>query len=454
MKLDLTSLGIGGGGSAGPGNGRTAAAVRTVEGLLYPAKRQRLDDASRVVRVGLIAAAGFFGLLLLFSLLVPISGAASAAGEVTTSGSRVLIQPSASGVVAELLVTEGQFVRAGQPLLRLNGVRSGAAAEQAQARRDGLRALQARLTAERDELDAIAFPTDLTQRANQPHVAGLLQAQNAIFARHQELLAAERTSAATRSDGAEAQRTGAAQQLALINEELTGIRKLYRRGYARKTQVLALERAAAELQAQQGSGAAGVAEAQLDIARVRSRQAMDVVSQLAQVDAQLAQVDPALRVTRYDAERDLLRAPVDGQVSGVTRLGAGTVVSAGTTVMEVVPSGRALIVEALIPPADIDDVRLGSAATLRFTTINPRAHGAYEGEVIALSPARVPGASEGTSGFRVQVRVADPTALERDGVRLQPGIPVTVQVRTHDRTLFNYLFAPVGDAMSGAFREE
>ncbi len=137
------------------------------------------------------------------------------------------------------------------------------------------------------------------------------------------MLDAERRTASSRSDSAEAQRDGADKQLALIEDELAGIRQLYRKGYARKTQVRALERAAVELQAQQGSGAAAVEQSQLEIARVRSRQTMDTVSQLAQVEAQLAQVDPALRVTRYDAERDVLRAPVAGQISGVARVGPG-----------------------------------------------------------------------------------------------------------------------------------
>lgn len=451
MKLDFSSFGMGGGGGGGAPGGR--AAMRKLDALLYPPKRRRLDDAGRVIRVGLIAAGFFFGALVLFSLLAPISGAAIAAGEVTTSGSRVVIQPQASGVVAELLVHEGQLVRAGQPLVRLNSVRSAAAAEQAQARRDGLRALQARLIAERDGAEEISFPADLTARAGDARVAGLLASQSAIFQRRLELADAERDSASARADGAQSQRTGAAEQLALINEELAGIRKLYRQGYARKSQLLALERAAAELAAQRGSGDATLAQARVDVARVESRQVMDTVAQLAEVEGQLAQADPALRVSRYNAERDLLRAPVAGQVSGVARLGPGTVVSGGTTMMEVVPTGRALIVEALIPPQDVDDVRVGSKATLRFTTINPREHGSYDGTVLTLSPAKVTGGN-GIGGFHAQIRVDDPAALERDGVRLQPGLPVAVQVRTADRTLFNYLFAPVEDAMSRAFREE
>jgi HlyD family type I secretion membrane fusion protein len=180
---------------------------------------------------------------------------------------------------------------------------------------------------------------------------------------------------------------------------------------------------------------------------------MNTVAELAKVEEQLAQVDPALRVSRFDEARDTLRAPVAGRVSGVAKIGPGTVVGGGSTMMEIVPDGRALVVEATIRPEDIDDVRLGAPATLRFTSINPRGQSSFEGKVVALSPARVAD-SQGRGFFRAQIMVNDPQALERNKIRLQPGVPVAVHVKTQSRTLFDYLFAPIEDSMSGAFREE
>ena len=439
MKLEFLSSG---GGSSGRFD------FRQWRGEPLP-----LDDASRVIRVGLIAAGFFFGLLLVFALVAPISGAASAVGEVTTGGGRITVQPVSGGVVRQVLAREGQAVRAGQPVVLLNGVRSTAAYQQAQAKRDALRALQARLIAERDGQSMVAFPPDLTRRAEEPAVAAARAAQSAIFQRRRARLGAERAIAREDLRAAEAQRTGAVKQRALIEDELVGIRSLYRRGYARLTQVRALERAAAELEAASGLGGAAVARANFALARVVDQQIMANASELGQIEADLAQVDPALRVVRLDAERDVLRAPVDGRVSGLARVGAGAVVPSGRTLMEIVPNGRPRIVEADIRPVDIDEVRVGSAGTLRCTTVNPRGRSSVDGTVVSLSPARV--VEEGGRGaFRAQITVDDPAALRRGGVALQPGVPVTVQVKTKARTLFDYLFAPLGDVMSGAFREE
>ncbi|VVT21794.1 HlyD family secretion protein/membrane fusion protein, protease secretion system [Sphingomonas sp. EC-HK361] len=445
MKLDFLS--IGGGGPAGHGAHRfDLFAPRSTE-------PPPLDDARHIIRVGIITAALFFGLLLLFSVAAPISGAAVASGEVATAGTAIVVQPETSGLVTQVLVSEGQHVAAGQPLVRMNGVRSGAAAEQAQAKRDALRALQARLIAERDGADTVAFPPDLTQRMADPNVASAVAAQNAIFKRHHDILAADRSIAVTQSDTAAAQRSGARKQLALINDELAGIRQLYAKGYARKTQVRSLERAAAELQAESATAGSSVARSNLERAKLADEQTMQTVSQLAQVDEQLAQVDPALRVTQYDANRDVLRAPAAGRVSGLAKIGPGTVLGGGRTVMELVPDGRALIVEANIKPADIDDVRVGSPATLRFTTINPRGSSSFNGKVVALSPMQLT-TPQGAAYFRAQIAVSDPAALKREHVALRPGVPVTVHVKTHARTLFDYLFTPLEDAASGAFREE
>ncbi len=444
MKLDFLALGGGGGGHRAHRFDMFAAPGNTPPPL---------DDARHIVRVGVVVALLFFGLLLAFALIAPISGAATAVGEVTTSGTTIVIQPQTSGVVTQVMVTEGQRVASGQPLVRMNGVRSGAAAEQAQARRDALRALQARLIAERDGAARIAFPPDLTRRIVDPAIQGALAAQSAIFARRQDILAADRDIAATQTVGATAQREGAQRQLALIQDELAGIRRLYAQGYARKTQVRSLERAAAELEAQALTAGSDVARSNLSRAKLASEQTMQTLNQLQQVTEQLAQVDPSLRVTRYDAERDVLRAPAAGRVSGVTRIGQGSVLAGGRTVMEIVPDGRTLIVDAKIDPADIDDVRIGSHAALRFSTVNPRGQSSFDGKVVALSPMQVTGA-DGARYFKAQIALADPDVLARQGVNLQPGIPVTVHVTTQSRTLWDYLFAPLSDAASGAFREE
>ncbi|WP_315760837.1 HlyD family type I secretion periplasmic adaptor subunit [Sphingomonas sp. Y38-1Y] len=438
MKLDFLHS-----GGAAPGSKAFS--------IWEPAVARPLDDARHVVRTGLVVAGLFFGALLLFAFLAPISGAAVAPGEVTTSGDRIVIQPPAGGVVTRVRVAEGQRVIAGQPLVELNGTRAGALLEQAQARRDALLARQARLIAQRDDSAAIAFPQALTARAGQPAAASAIATEQAIFRRHREIRAAERGMAAADSDAAVATRSGAQRQLALIRDELRVMRGLYEKGYARRTQVRALERAAAELETQTVTGGAGIAKARLEQARLGETQMAQVVTELGQIEAQLAQLGPSLRVTRYDASLSELRAPVAGRVSSLAAIGQGSVVGGGATLMQIVPDRRTLIVEARIRPQDIDDVRVGQVTKLRFTSVNPRTHGSVDGRVTALSPAPI--AERSGQYFRAQIIVSDPDALAGEGVTLQPGLPVTATIETEARTLADYLLAPLGDAFARAFRE-
>jgi HlyD family type I secretion membrane fusion protein len=445
MKLDFLDFG-GGAGAAVP------RSRRIIDRRMRQLDVVPLDHADKVVRVGLIAAGAFVGLFVLFGLLAPISSAAIAPGEVVVSGNRLVVQPITSGLVSEILVQEGQSVRAGQPLVRLNGIRSGAQLKQAQARRDALVALRSRLVAERDGLAEIAFPADLGQRAADPGVSQLLQAQRSLFARHGALLGADRGTAEMQLVAARARHAAAERQLALINDELEGFYTLYKKGFARKTTIRSLERTAAQLNADRISGAAAVREAEIQQARVRDQQVSDIVGQLNSVDQQLAQVTPQLDVNRYLADRDVLKAPVAGRVSGIAAIGPGTVIGGGKTLMEIVPSGRTLIVEARVKPQDIDDVRLGQEATVRFTSVNPHGKTAFKGKIITLSPDRIAG--EGAAYYKAQIAIDDPSAAKEDGLTLQPGIPASVTIKTQDRTMIDYFMAPFSDAVSRAFREE
>jgi len=449
MKIEFPFSGFGGGAPSPAGaNDGAATAIRHEK---FP--QGSLDDPRKVTRTGLVTGGLFLGMLGLFAVLAPLSEAALSQGQVVTSGDRIVIQPEASGVVDGLLVTEGQRIAAGQPLVRLNGVRSGAAAEQAQAKRDALRALQARLIAERDGLAAMRWPADLVARREDRAVASAIASQQAIFDSHRKVIEADRRIAEQQGRAAGARQTAAREQLRLIEDELTGIRELYARGYARKPQLRALERAAAQLKGDTAVTSGEVEKSALELARFESNQMMQTVAQLGEVEEQLAQVDPALRIVQYDAARDMLRSPVAGRVSGVSKIGKGTVLRGGQTVMEVVPDSRALIVETAVTPKDIDSVRVGMPATLRFPTVNPHGRSDFEGKVVALSPAPITG-ENGEQTFRARIAVSNPALLRREGVTLRPGVPVSVHIRAKDRTLLDYMLSPLTDAFGHMFREQ
>lgn len=413
-----------------------------------------LDDSRRTVRLGLGVAGLFFGVFLLVAGLAPLSGAAVAPGLVTVPGHRQPIQAFGGGMVTRLLVGEGQQVKAGQILVRLNGVVAGARLAQSQSRQDALRLAQARLVAERDEAAAMTPPADLQARAAEPAVADMLRGQQALFEQHRRLYEAETRIQAAKVEEAQTQVDGVTQQLALIRDELSGIQSLYRRGFAPKSRLLALERAQVDLRTGLAQARTRLAEAQLEQQRAASQRAGSILDQLRVAQEQLGQVNPEMSVSRFAAERDLLRAPFAGRVTGVAAIGPGTVLGSGQRVMDLLPDGKALIVEAHIKPQDIDDVKVGAKATVRFTTVNPRGRSSFTGHVTTLSPDRLADGRSGQSYFLAVIAIDDPAALARAGVNLQAGLPAAVNIKTRSRTLLDYLLAPLGDAISGSFREE
>jgi HlyD family type I secretion membrane fusion protein len=442
MKLDFLSVG-------GPA---AATPRRTIDRRMRQLDIQPLDSARRTIRIGLIVGAVFVAIFLAFASFAPISAAAIAPAEVTVSGDRIVVQPVSGGIITQVMVREGQAVRAGQPLVRLNGVRSGAQLAQAQARRDSLRALEARLIAERDGRSVLVFPPDLANRQGEPAVAQAMAAQRQVFAQRAAVLNADLGSSGESLDAARARLTATSRQLALISDELADYQSLYRRGFARKTTIRSLERNQAQLRADMAAATAALNQAQIARTRMDDARGLDLASQLGQVQDQLAQVTPQLDMTRYVADQDVIRAVAAGRVSGVTSMGPGMVIGGGTTLMEIVPTTRAFILEARVKPQDIDDVRIGQPATVRFSTVNPHGKTAFEGRVVTLSPARVD--QGGQSFYKAQIALNDPGEIRREGVALQPGIPASVNIKTEDRSLFDYLLGPITGAISRSFREE
>ena len=407
------------------------------------APKGELDDARGVVRTGLIVFGAIFAAFILIAGLAPINGAAIAPGLVIVAGERQAVQATSDGVVAQMLVREGQAVRGGQVLARLNGVASGARLLQTYAQRDAQLAARARLVAERDGAEAIAWPADLAARRGDPVAAEAMENQEALFTQRKRVWAAESGIAEAKLREAKANQVGAARQLDLIRSELSGIASLYRRGFAPRSRLLALQRAEADLQTEVSNGGSAVAEAELN----------KVLEELRDVQARLAQSQPQLTVSQYDAERDVLRAPLAGRAVGVVNLGPGSVVATGQKILEILPDGRGLIVHARVKPQDIDDVRIGQAATVRLTTINPRGRSSFDGKVTTISADRLTDPRTG-EGYYLALIALDEAELSAAGIRLHPGVPAVVNIKTHARTLLEYLLYPITDALSGGFREE
>lgn len=412
-----------------------------------------LDDSRKLVRFGLLVLFGFFGILLVWAALVPLNGAAVASGVVTVSGNRQGLQTLNGGVVEQVLVREGQTVKAGQVLIRMNGLAAGGKYQQTQAQKDALKAAEARLVAERDNTPEMGVPPELQTRMAEPSVRQALANQRALFDSRKRVLDADRGIYDARVRQARSEADSPSQQLRYVREQVAGMRSLYQRGFAPKSTLFELERLRVELEAQAISGEAKVAEAELTAAKAEQTRVGDIVDQLRLVQDQLQQVDPDLAVAKYNAERDVVRAPLAGAVVDLARLTPGSIIGSGDKVMDILPSGRGLIVEARIKPEDIDDVKVGSVADVRFTTVHPRGPSKVTGTVTTLSADRLTDEKTG-AGYYLAYIALDTRDLDKDDLTITAGLPASVNVRTAKRSFLSYIFAPLLDAFSAAGRQE
>jgi HlyD family type I secretion membrane fusion protein len=338
-------------------------------------------------------------------------------------------------------------------LIRMNGLSAGGRYQQTAAQIDALRAAEARLRAERDQLDAIAFPPALAVREGVPSAAQAMANQRALFDSRKRVFDAERGIQNARLDQSAAEASGPERQLRFVREQVAGMRSLYRRGFAPKSTLYDLERLQVELETQAAVNRARAAEAQMTAVREDEARRGEIVEQLRLVQADLQQVGPQMAMARYNAERDLVRAPVAGAVVGLEPFAPGAVLSPGQKVMDLLPDGRALIVEARIRPEDIDDVQVGSRADVRFTTIHPRGPSKVHGVVTTLSADRLTDPATGAAYYLAYIAL-DASDIRSDDLSLTAGLPASVNIRTSERTALNYIFAPLLDAFSKAGREE
>jgi len=397
--------------------------------------------------------------------LAPLDSAALAPGRVVVETHRKPVAHMEGGIVSAVLARDGDRVRAGQVLLRLDGTRADAARDALVVQRDALLALDARLTAEGEGLPDLRIAPDLQARAADPRVAGeiagqrsILESRRAALAGEVELLNRQATRAEAEIASHRAQIRSLDAQRALIGEELDGVRALHARGLERKPRLLALERQAvaldaarSELEGRIAQAGQAVAEAQLRIVQRREQRLSEIASERRDARTRLAGIDERLRAAADVARRHELTAPVDGVVMGLTAT-PGAVVKAGEPVLHVIPVADRLVVAARVMVTDVDDVRVGQAAEMRFSAFSARRVPPVTGKVLSLSADAVVDPQTGASHYEATVVPDDGTALP-DGALLQPGMPAEVVIATGRRTLWDYLSQPVADSFRRAMRE-
>jgi len=373
-----------------------------------------------VIGLATLAVIGFFA----WAAWAELDQVTRAPGEVIPSGRVQTVQPAAEGVITEILVREGQNVRKGELLVALDRVKAGAAVEEGEARVAALKATMARIEAELFDRP-LAFPPEVERF---PELAAN---QRLLFQRRRQALGAD-VAALT-------------SQLALARQELELNRPLVATGDIARAELLRLQRNVSDLSGQ--------------IASRRSRYLEELQTEYARTQEELNSAEQALTQRRDDLGNAELRAPVPGLVSNMQVTTVGQVVRPGDEVMQIVPAGARLIVEARVSPADIAFIRRGQRASVKFDAFDSSVYGGADAEVIFVSPdttaAPAPGGGQ-QSFYRVQLAADTGTMRpKRPGERIviQPGMTATAEIKTGETTVFRYLTKPILKTTSEAMTE-
>jgi HlyD family secretion protein/epimerase transport system membrane fusion protein len=429
------------------------------------------DEQRRRLRgpivAGGITCAVFVVGFLVWAAVFKIAGGVTSPGVVVVENNRKTVEHLDGGVIRKILVHEGDEVKRGQVLFELDDTQARAQVDVLSNQYDSLLAQRARLEAILAGRSKIEFPPELTSRAGDPRVAGMMRdqenlfdASQAVYVSQSGVLNQRMQQLRSRGQGLSAQVTSVDQQTKLVEDELSGVKSLYERGFAPKSRLLALERSRAGLVGDRGARQADIAsvgqaigETRIQLAQLREQRATETADQLRQVQVQIADILPRLRAAEAVLTRTIVRAPTDGAVLGMTQFTEGGVARPGEKLLDVVPEGAPLVVRATVRPDHIDEVKIGMPAEIHLSAYSSRKVPPVKARVIKVSADRITN-EKGDSFFTAELAV-DPKELKQLGpeVKLSPGMPAQTIIVTGERTILDYLVSPFEDTIKGALRE-
>lgn len=431
-------------------------------------------EAFRSIQIYLVAglAIVIFGTLVIggWAATTNLAGAVVAQGVLVVDSSVKKVQHPNGGIIGEIRVREGDRVKEGDIVVRLDETQTRtAAAIVANALDDNL-ARQARLETERDAVDHITFTPDLVARAATPNAqaARAIATERRLFDLRRSAREGQKAQLRERIAQLKDEITGYIGQTAakkkeveLIGRELVGVRELWQKNLVPFNRVTALERDAARLEGESSqligttAQARGkISEIELQIIQIDQDLRTEVGKELSEVRAKIGELSERKVAAEDQLKRIDIRAPQSGVVHQLSVHTVGGVIPAGETIMLIVPDADKLTVEAKIAPQDIDQLYVGQKATLRFSAFNQRTTPEIEGTVNFISADLTKDERTGISYYTVRITPA-PEEIPRLGdIRLVPGMPVEVFVQTGERTVVSYLLKPIRDQAMKAFKEK
>jgi HlyD family secretion protein len=432
------------------------------------------DDPRRDIRIGGAIAIFFFVILLGWAAFAPLDAGVHAQGSVAVSGNRQTVQHPGGGVVGAIHVREGQHVRIGDILVEMESPDLEATERALTSEYFTLLTQKARLLAERNGAGNFPPPPEFArlspedrpiaeqalalQRSQLVARSGSLSAQTSVLGQRSRQLAEQQS-------GYAQQRVSLREQQRLLQDELTGLKEIEKKGFASTNRVRAVERALEELRGREAAMTAeiarageGMGETRMQSLSLRKTSLEEIAAELRETQTRLSDILPKLIAAREQLQHARIRAPASGQVVGLSVFTVGGVVAPGQTLMEIVPDNRNLVIQAQISPGDADDVFQGQPAQVRFLSVHDRTLPLLSGKVRTISADRLKDEKSGMSFFVAEVEIA-PSELNkvRDVLgrgQLRPGLPVDVVLTSRKRTALDYLLEPLTVHFWSSLREQ
>lgn len=446
-----------------------AGAALVSQGAQGPTPGRKLDpwrEMRRATLFGVATIAVLFGTVGLWAATAPLAGAVIASGRIVVESNVRRVQHPSGGVVAEIRVKDGDHVKAGDVLVRLDETHARASLALIEIELRRFQARKARLEAERDGKPDFVLPQDLIERASDPAIVQAVEGERSLFRSRREAAEGQTSQfreriAQSREEirGLAAQVEAKRTQSSLIRQELEGVQKLYDQSLVAISRLTALQREASRLVGEEGSLVADtarvkgrIAETELQILQIAQDLRREVTTELRDVDGKIADLSERRIAAVDQLARTEMRAPQDGIVHQATVHTIGGVIAPAEQIMLIVPQTDGLVVEARIEPQMIDRLRVGQAVVLRFPAFDSATTPDLHGKLAQVAADAATDEKTGVSYYTARVSLEQVELARLGGKSLVPGMPVETFIQTGMRTALAYLVKPLQDQVTRTFR--
>lgn len=446
--------------------------IRSVGGSSALAGANVESDSTGNMRRYLMA--GLFMVVLIvfgiggWAVTTSIAGAVVSQGTVVVESSVKKVQHPTGGVVGRINVKEGDRVRLGDVVISLDETTTRANLQIIVKQLDELLIRKERLAAELKGANSFELPTELANRRSHPEVREALDGEQALFTSRKRQISGQKQQLRKRISqlrdeikGLDGQQKSKAKEVRLINEELGGLRKLARKKLVPVSRIKAMERETARIEglssqlfARRAQSNGRISEIEIQILQLDRENRTEVISEMRQVQTKIVELRERSVAARDQLMRVDIRAPQTGLVHQLSVHTVGGVINPSEPIMMIVPEGDDLVIEARIAQTDISNVTIGQNATVKFTAFNQRTTPEFEAKVSRVAADLTRDERNGVAYFVARMELLPDEADKLQDLRLLPGMPAEIFIKTSERTVMSYLLRPLFDQIARVFRKD